>query len=82
MDQTAACLGRDVALHHVGPVYCYDLAVNNKQWVVVSVKLNQSEGLSLVQIRPDTELWLVENQYDAATVYVITTHLKTKISPS
>ena len=40
MYQTTSRLGGDVALQHVGPVYCYDLAGNNKQFVIVSLKLN------------------------------------------
>ena len=40
MDQTISSPGGDVALQHVGPVYCYDLASNNKQFVIVcSLKL-------------------------------------------
>ena len=38
MDQTPSSLGGDVALQHVGPVYCYDLLANNKQFVIVSLQ--------------------------------------------
>ena len=31
MDQPASSPGGDVALQHVGPVYCYDLPANSKQ---------------------------------------------------